>query len=111
MAFMQEFHFRSKFSKNAGATFIILIPKLKRANCLKDFSPISLLGSMHKILAKVLAGRLCHVLPSIISHTQGAFIQGRQILYGVLIANKCIHSRWRDKKQGLLRKLDLEKES
>lgn len=63
---------------------------------------------MYKILAKVLASRLQKVLPCLISN-QGAFVHGRQILDGVLIANECIHSRTRQRRPGLIYKLDLEK--
>lgn len=64
---------------------------------------------MYKILSKVLAGRLQEVLQCIISAFQGAFVKIRQILDGVVIANECVHSRYRDKLPGLLCKLDFEK--
>lgn len=49
------------------------------------------------------------MLPSIISMPQGAIVQGRHILDGVLVANECILSRLRDKRPSLVCKLDLEK--
>ena len=57
----------------------------------------------------MLAGRLQKVLPEIIAKKPGAFVKGRQILDGVLIANECIYSRDRKREQGLICKLDLEK--
>ena len=44
-----------------------------------------------------------------ISNAQGAFVHGRQLIDGVLIANECIHSRFKERKPGLICKLDLEK--
>lgn len=86
----------------------MLIPKKNGAECLNDFTPISLIGSMYKIIAKVLSGSILKVLPSIIPSSQGAFVHRRHILNGVLIVSKCIHSRVKDEPD-LLCKWDLEK--
>lgn len=64
----------------------------------KDYRPISLYGSIYKILAKVLAGRFQKVLTEFTSNEQGAFV-----------ANECMHSRNRKGIPGLMSKLDLEK--
>lgn len=96
MVFMREFHGRGKLSKNTGASFIALIPKLNGAESLKNFRPISLTRSLYKILAKVLASRQKAMLHSISFPSQRAFVHGRQILDGVLEANECIHSRNRE---------------
>ena len=47
------------------------------------------MGSVYKILAKVLGSRLRKV-GKIVSPNQHAFIYGRQILDASLIANECI---------------------
>lgn len=105
---MREFYARGLLLKNLGASFIALIPKKNGADKIQDFRPISLLGSVYKILTKVLAGRIQKALLTIISPHQGAFTQGRQIL-DVLVANECVHSKFRNRSSGLLCKLDLEK--
>jgi len=46
---------------------------------IKDFRPISLIGRMYKIISKVLANVLKSVLGKIVSHSQTAYIKGRQI--------------------------------
>ena len=48
-------------------------------------------------------------MSALISNAQGAFVHDCQILDGVLIANEYIHSRFKERKSGLIYKLDLEK--
>lgn len=57
----------------------------------------------------MLADILKKALPEIIDDSQGAFIENRQILDGVLNANELIHMRRKEKKSGLLFKIDMEK--
>ena len=44
-----------------------------------------------------------------VSKAQGAFVEGKQILDAVLIANEAIDSLLKNKEYGILCKLDIEK--
>ena len=106
---LQEFHEHESIKRSLNATFVVLIPKKVGASDVKDFRPICLIGSVYKILSKILANRLKLVLGGILSPTQNAFIQGREITESVLIANECLDSRIKSRIPGLLCKLDVEK--
>ncbi|GKV27067.1 hypothetical protein SLEP1_g36277 [Rubroshorea leprosula] len=71
--------------------------------------PISLIGVMYKIIAKLLANRLRKVLDKVIGEQQMAFIEGRQLVDGVVIANEVIDEAKRKKKRSFLFKVDFEK--
>ncbi|GJX10357.1 RNA-directed DNA polymerase, eukaryota, reverse transcriptase zinc-binding domain protein [Tanacetum coccineum] len=95
--------------KGCNSSFIALIPKIPDANLVKDFRPISLIGSIYKIIAKILTNRLVDVLGGIINEVQSAFIKDRQILDGPFILNEVMSWCKKKKKQTLLFKVDFEK--
>ena len=109
MGFLLEFHERGRFVRSLNSTFLVLIPKKPGAEDLRDFRPISLVGGLYKLLAKVLANRLKKVVGKVVSSAQNAFVEGRQILDAALIANEAIDSLLKRNESGLLCKLDLEK--
>jgi hypothetical protein len=109
MNFFTEVHSQCKFEKSLNASFIAFIPKKQNASNICDFRPISLIGSVYKLLAKVLANRLRMVLDGFISESQNAFVGGRKILDSVLIANECLDSRLKSHVPGVICKLDIKK--
>nr|GEW62816.1 RNA-directed DNA polymerase, eukaryota [Tanacetum cinerariifolium] len=92
-----------------NSSFIALIPKIPDANLVKDLRPISLIGSLYKIIAKVLTNRLVGVLGDIINEVQSAFIADKQILDGPFILNEVLKWCMVKKKQALIFKVDFEK--
>ena len=104
-----DFHASGKFERNLNAMFLTPILKIPRAVNPKDSHPISLVGSIYKMIAKILANRLKIVLERIISKSQNAFLQGRQILDPILIANECLDNRFRSGELVVILKMDLTK--
>ena len=109
MDFFVYFPRHSEFERSLNASFPTLIPKKCNAVNIKDFHPISLVGSVYKLLSKVLANRLRAVLDNLISETQNSYVSGRQILDSMLIANECLDSRLKSRLAGVVCKLDIEK--
>ena len=93
LGLFREFYLHGTFQRSLNSTFLLLIPKKEGTEDLKDFRPISLVGSVYKLLAKVLANRLKTVMGEVTSDSQHAFVHGRQILDVVLIANEALDSR------------------
>ncbi|RVW40734.1 Transposon TX1 uncharacterized 149 kDa protein [Vitis vinifera] len=105
----EELHSQNVIFRSHNATFLVLIPKKEGASDVQDYRPISLVGILYKIIAKVLANRLKGVMGKLVSNSQNAFVEGRQILDAVLVANEAIDSRKRSVGTGLVCKLDIEK--
>ncbi|GKD53993.1 RNA-directed DNA polymerase, eukaryota, reverse transcriptase zinc-binding domain protein [Tanacetum coccineum] len=106
---VKHFFSKAKFPKGCNSSFIALIPKTHDANMVKDFRPICLIGSIYKIIAKILTNRLVGVLGDIVSEVQSAFVEGRQILDGPFILNEVLQWCKRKKKKSIIFKVDFEK--
>ncbi|KAK9927793.1 hypothetical protein M0R45_024959 [Rubus argutus] len=106
---MEEFYSNGVVNAITNETYICLIPKKVDSLKIGDYRPISLVTSLYKIIAKVLASRLKEVLGGTISIAQGAFVKGRQILDAVLVANEVVEETKKKKNEGLFLKVDFEK--
>nr|GEW03192.1 RNA-directed DNA polymerase, eukaryota, reverse transcriptase zinc-binding domain protein [Tanacetum cinerariifolium] len=102
--------FNNGFCHKGGySSFIALISKTQGAKMVKDLRPISLIGSLYKIISKLLANLLVAVIDGIVNEVQSAFIANRQILDGPFILNEIIHWCKAKKKQAMIFKVDFEK--
>ncbi|CAA7013484.1 unnamed protein product [Microthlaspi erraticum] len=89
-AAIKEFFSSGKLLKQWNATNLVLIPKITNASRTTDFRPISCLNTMYKVISKLLAKKLKSVLPSVISHSQSAFLSGRMLSENVLLATEIV---------------------
>nr|GEW93517.1 RNA-directed DNA polymerase, eukaryota [Tanacetum cinerariifolium] len=87
-AAINHFFINGDIPAGCNSSFKALISKAPDANLVKDFRPVSLIGSIYKIIAKILTNRLINILGDIVCEVQSAFVAGRQILDGLKI-NLC----------------------
>ncbi|GJS57893.1 RNA-directed DNA polymerase, eukaryota [Tanacetum coccineum] len=104
-----DFFENGHIPRGCNASFIALIPKIHDAKIVKDFWPISLIGSIYKIITKILANRLCNVLPCLISEVQSAFVSNRNILDGPFILDELLQWCKHKRKRAMIFKVDFEK--
>ena len=95
--------------KALNATFLTLIPKEPETEGLGKLRPIALCNVIYKIITKTIANRLRPLLSLIISPEQAGFVEGRQILDGIILIHETIHSVKIRKIPGMLLNLDLSK--
>ena len=109
MDFFKEFFEQKKFVRSLNATFLEMIPNKGNVEDIKDYRPINLLGGLYKIVAKVMVNRLRRVTDKVVSPSQNAFVEGRQILDAALIANEVVDSMLRRNDGRVVCKLNIEK--
>ncbi|KAG5608834.1 hypothetical protein H5410_020115 [Solanum commersonii] len=84
----KNFHSHGVIEKKFNTTYIALIPKKTGAKDLRELKPISLIGSMYKLLPKVLTERLKRVIRKLVDVQHMAFIEECQ-------NNGCPNCQWR----------------
>eukprot|EP00253_Pinus_taeda_P018973 PITA_18973 len=92
-----------------NSTFLALIPKEEESIALDKFRPIPLCNVIYKVISKVIANRLKALLPMLISPEQSGYVEGRQILDGIILTHEIIHSLKQTRQPGMIPKLDLSK--
>lgn len=92
MAVVDFLYQSGNIERNFNASFIALMPKKAGVEEIKDFRPISQVGSFYKVISKLLAERLKKVMNVMVADSPMAFIKGRQTTDAVSIANECFDS-------------------
>lgn len=87
-AVVKYFERHGTLDSSCNSSFISLIPKVKDPLLLSDYKPISLIGCMYKIIAKILAVRIKKVMGHCIDEVQSAYVEGGNILDGPLVVNE-----------------------
>uniref|UniRef100_A0A803PCY1 Reverse transcriptase domain-containing protein n=1 Tax=Cannabis sativa TaxID=3483 RepID=A0A803PCY1_CANSA len=92
-------------------TFFVVIPKQEGPAYTKDYRPIALCNVSYKLISKILANCMRHLLPRIVSPNETAFVKGRSITENTMIDREIVHSM--KKKRGsrgfMMIKIDMEK--
>jgi mannosylglycoprotein endo-beta-mannosidase len=88
---------------------IILLPKANEAELIQQYRPICLLNVSFKIFTKVATMRLNNVAEHVVQPSQTTFMQGRNILDGMVILHEAVHELHTKKLNGVILKLDFEK--
>ena len=82
--------------REINCTIIALVPKVPNPGSMHDYRPISCCNTIYKCISKIIAARIKHCIPDIISPSQSAFVQGRTIADNVLITQDLMLNYHRD---------------
>ena len=89
MRFLTEFHRNGKLTKGVNSMLIVLIPKAVSPQRLVDYRPITLMGCMYKVLAKVLANMLRTVIVVLfLIHSQLYLLENRFLMVFLLLMRR-----------------------
>ncbi|GKA13191.1 RNA-directed DNA polymerase, eukaryota [Tanacetum coccineum] len=80
-----------------------------RTATVSDYRPISLIGSLYKVVTKILELRLSTVISDLISDVQTAFLPNRQILDGPFIINELLARCHQKNQRAMVFKVDFAK--
>jgi hypothetical protein len=77
---IQDFFALGEILRQINHYIIALVPKSANASSAADYRPIYCYNITYKVISKILAGRLAHVLNDIINPSQNAFLGGRYMV-------------------------------
>jgi hypothetical protein len=90
-----------------NSTFLAIIPKENKSTSFGDYRPISLCNLCYKMISKVIANQIKHILSSNLFEEQLGFLKGRRIQDAIGTAHEVLHSITKKKVKSLVLKLDL----
>ncbi|XP_016185349.1 uncharacterized protein LOC107626980 [Arachis ipaensis] len=108
-AAVMDFFQLAELPRDSNVTWVALAPKFVGAREIKDLRPISMVGCVYKVILKVLVRRMGRVMPGLVGETQSAFVQGKKIHDGTLIACEIVQWLKQRKKKLAIIKLDFQK--
>ena len=82
---IQPFFRNGKLLQAWNTTVVHLIPKVLNPKNLGDYRPISCCHNLYKYITKWICSRLKLVLGHLISPSQGAFVEGPNIMHNILL--------------------------
>jgi hypothetical protein len=104
-----DFHQGKLDVKRINYGIITLLPKVKSAERIQQFMLICLLNCIYKWVTKCLTIRLESVAGRIIHISQTTFLKGSNIMNSILALHEILHETKKNRKTGVLLKLDFEK--
>jgi hypothetical protein len=108
-ALVEEYRKFTNVLPSLDTTLLAFIPKEEKEEDPSKFKPISLCNVVYKIITKVIENHLKLILPYLISLEKTNYVEGCQILDGIILVHEMIHSLKNTKSSGMLMKLDMSK--
>ncbi|CAI5458366.1 unnamed protein product [Closterium sp. Yama58-4] len=109
MAMIEEFVSSGNLPAVANEAVTILLYKKGEETDVRNYRPITLLTSVYKILAKVVASRMKAVLDQVISKEQFGFLPGRRLTDAVSLVADLIETAKNEDSDWYLLLIDFEK--
>jgi hypothetical protein len=106
---VEDSKLHGKVTRAINSTFFTLIPKENHPATFDDYRPIALCNLCYKLISKIIANRIKHILSRSLSAEQLGFLKGRQILDVVGSTQECLHNIKKKNSPALILKLDLKK--
>lgn len=106
---VEQSHQSKRIWLGINTTFLMLISNKGVAVDMNWFWPISLENVIYKIISGILVWHLKPLMKSIIEPVQTWFVEGKQIMDGIIVAHEAVHSLKSWKTQGMIIKLDMSK--